>query len=52
VLHYFEDLSESQTAEVLGVGVGTVKSQARDGLARLRVLAPELARELDPEVTP
>jgi RNA polymerase sigma-70 factor (sigma-E family) len=52
VLRYFEDLSESQTAEVLGIRVGTVKSQVRDGLARLRVLAPELARDLDPEVIP
>lgn len=43
VLRYFEDLTEAQTAEVLGCRVGTVKSQVRDGLARLRVLAPELA---------
>ena len=27
VLRYFEDLSESQTAEILGVSVGTVRSQ-------------------------
>ncbi len=50
VLRYFEDLSESQTAEILGVSVGTVKSQARDGLARLRVLAPELNTWVDTEV--
>jgi len=43
VLRYYEDLSESQTAEALGVRVGTVKSQVRDALARLRDLAPELA---------
>jgi len=43
VLRYYEDLSESQTAEALGVRVGTVKSQVRDALARLRELAPELA---------
>jgi RNA polymerase sigma-70 factor (sigma-E family) len=42
ILRYFEDLSEAQAAAVLGVSVGTVKSQARDGLARLRLLAPEL----------
>lgn len=42
VLRYFDDLTERQTAEALGIGVGTVKSQARDALARLRGLVPEL----------
>jgi RNA polymerase sigma-70 factor (sigma-E family) len=37
VLRYYEDLTERQTAEVLGISVGTVKSQARDALARLRL---------------
>jgi RNA polymerase sigma factor (sigma-70 family) len=50
VLRYFEDLSESQTAEILGISIGTVKSQARDGLAKLRSLAPELDTLLDTEV--
>ncbi len=36
VLRYFEDLSEAQTAEVLRVSVGTVKSQASAALRRLR----------------
>ena len=36
VLRYFNDLSESQTAEVLGCSQGTVKSNASRGLARLR----------------
>jgi RNA polymerase sigma-70 factor (sigma-E family) len=36
VLRYFEDLSEAQTATMLGCSVGTVKSQAARGLARLR----------------
>jgi DNA-directed RNA polymerase specialized sigma24 family protein len=44
VLRYFEDLSEAQAAEILGIRIGTVKSQARDGLARLRTLVPELRR--------
>jgi RNA polymerase sigma-70 factor (sigma-E family) len=36
VLRYFEDLTEAQTAMVLRCSVGTVKSQAARGLARLR----------------
>lgn len=36
VLRYFDDLTEAQTAAVLGCSVGTVKSRANRGLARLR----------------
>jgi RNA polymerase sigma-70 factor (sigma-E family) len=36
VLRYYEDMTEQQTAEALGISVGTVKSQCRDALARLR----------------
>lgn len=36
VLPYLDDLTETQTAEALGCSVGTVKSQASKGLARLR----------------
>jgi RNA polymerase sigma factor (sigma-70 family) len=36
VLRYYEDLSEAQTADVMGCSVGTVKSQVSTGLARLR----------------
>lgn len=50
VLRYFEDLSEAQAAEVLGCRVGTVKSQVRDALARLRRLAPELLERTGEEV--
>lgn len=43
VLRFYEDLSEGQAAQVMGVRLGTVKSQTRHALARLRDLAPELA---------
>ena len=36
VLRYFDDLTEVDTAEALGISVGTVKSHARDALVRLR----------------
>ncbi len=39
VLRYFEDLTERQTAEVLGCSVGTVKSQTARALAALRTCA-------------
>jgi RNA polymerase sigma-70 factor (sigma-E family) len=43
VLRYYEDLTEAQTAEALGIAVGTVKSQTRDALRRLREEVPGLA---------
>ncbi len=52
VLRYYDDLTESATAAALGISVGTVKSHARDGLARLRVLAPTLLADLDPDQPP
>ena len=42
VLRYYEDLTERDTAAVLGVSVGTVKSQHADAVRRLRTLVPEL----------
>lgn len=39
VLRYFEQLSETETAAVLGCSVGTVKSSASRGLERLRATA-------------
>lgn len=44
VLRYFEDLPEADVARLLGCSVGTVRSTTHRSLARLRVLAPELAQ--------
>lgn len=50
VLRYFDDLTEVQTAEVLGCSVGTVKSHASRGLQQLRA-TPGLADSLGVEAT-
>ncbi len=43
VLRYYEDLPETQIADVLGISPGTVKSQAHRALRSLRAMLPELA---------
>lgn len=42
MLRFHQDLSERETAEVLGCSISTVKSQTRVALARVRELAPDL----------
>ena len=41
VLRYFNDLTEAETARVLGCSVGNVKSQHARAMARLRELVPD-----------
>jgi len=52
VLRYYEDLSEAQIADALGISAGTVKSHAAKAIARLR-MDPELAAgSLEPDSEP
>lgn len=41
VLRYYEQLTEAETADLLGISVGTVKSQCSRALAALRERVPE-----------
>jgi RNA polymerase sigma-70 factor (sigma-E family) len=49
VLRYYEDLTESETARILGIAVGTVKSSHRRALGRLRAVAPDLGELIGAE---
>jgi RNA polymerase sigma-70 factor (sigma-E family) len=49
-LRYFDDLSEEQTARMLGCSTGTVKSQGSRALAKLRAM-PALASLLAEGIT-
>ena len=50
VLRYFEDLTEAQAAEAMGVAVGTVKSLSHQAIARMREeLAAHAAMEHEEE---
>ncbi len=49
VLRYFEDLTEAQTAEALGMTLGAVKAAAHRALAALRSHYPDA---VDPATTP
>jgi RNA polymerase sigma-70 factor (sigma-E family) len=49
VLRYYEDLTEAQIAQTLGISPGTVKSQCSKGLASLRAA---LQQEADQDAVP
>ena len=44
VLRYYEQLTEAETADILGISVGTVKSQCSRALGALRERVPEELR--------
>ncbi|GAA2679755.1 SigE family RNA polymerase sigma factor [Actinoplanes palleronii] len=48
ILRYFEDHTEVEAADLMGVSVNTVKTQCARGLAKLRTLVADL-RILEPQ---
>lgn len=46
VCRFYDDLSEAETARVMGCAVGTVKSQVHAGLSKLRDALPDLDASL------
>ncbi len=52
VLRYYEQLTESETADVLGISVGTVKSQASRAIAALRTRVTQTSGEQPPAGPP
>ncbi len=49
VLRYYEDMSEAEIAERLGVSLGTVKSTVSRAVAKLRIDAELLGRLTGPD---
>ncbi len=45
VLRYFEDMSEAEVAQALGISFGTVKSTVSRAVAKLRIDAELLIRK-------
>jgi RNA polymerase sigma factor (sigma-70 family) len=49
IARYFDDLTESQTADLLDCRIGTVKRHAHEALRKLREIAPELVDDRSAE---